>query len=206
MTPTADAPPRGPFLPAAERAELVRKWDRLVHAKIRQFAAGTRRRGGPDYEDLAQEGRLALVRAAARFDPALGWQFQTLAGRCVEHAILSWLRGRRPRGYRSRPGAGPAVVQLSAYAYADGDPVDLADGRPAPDPGPALDAAAVLELAADVLTPRQLEALAALGREGLAGRAAGRRLGLSGARARFLQARAARKLRERLGVGPGEEW
>ncbi|MBV6695899.1 sigma-70 family RNA polymerase sigma factor [Kitasatospora aureofaciens] len=54
----------------------------LVHSLARQFTAQ-----GLDYEDLAQSGKLGLLRAARKFDPLMGIKFSTYATQWVRQMI-----------------------------------------------------------------------------------------------------------------------
>ena len=61
---------------------LMRRHDGLVHVVLRRQS-----RGGVAYEDLLQEGRIALWRAALHFDPQRGAAFSTYAGVAIERRI-----------------------------------------------------------------------------------------------------------------------
>jgi len=56
-----------------------------------------------DYEDLLQEGRLALYQAAEKYDPAKG-KFSSFAARYIRNSIQRILRSEN-RGKRRCPGA-----------------------------------------------------------------------------------------------------
>ena len=47
-------------------------------------------------DDYTQEGAVALLRAAAQFDPSRGVQFLTYAGRAVRYAIIDAIRADNP--------------------------------------------------------------------------------------------------------------
>jgi RNA polymerase sigma factor (sigma-70 family) len=66
----------------------------LVHTILRRQS-----RGGLAYDDLLQEGRIALWLAVLRFDPHRGVAFSTYAGAAIERRIWRAVgRGTRPRG------------------------------------------------------------------------------------------------------------
>jgi RNA polymerase sigma factor (sigma-70 family) len=78
---------------------LMRRHDGLVHVVLRRQS-----RGGVAYEDLLQEGRIALWRAALHFDPQRGAAFSTYAGVAIERQIWRAVaRSTRPQGWLSPP-------------------------------------------------------------------------------------------------------
>jgi len=66
-------------------ARLVRAADPFVASVARQY-----RRWGVSHDDLVQQGRIGLLRAAARFDPARGCRLVTYAGTWVRGEIRSY--------------------------------------------------------------------------------------------------------------------
>ncbi len=78
---------------------LVRQHEGLVHTVLRrQFRAGLA------YEDLLQEGRIALWQAVLHFDPQRGVAFSTYAGVAIERRIWRAVaRANRPQGHRPPP-------------------------------------------------------------------------------------------------------
>ncbi|MFO1536847.1 MAG: sigma-70 family RNA polymerase sigma factor, partial [Actinomycetota bacterium] len=73
---------------SADPESLLRDHDGLVHHVLhRTFAAAT-----SDRDDLLQEGRLGLLEAGQRFDPAVGSSFAGFA--------VPWIRGRMLRYHR----------------------------------------------------------------------------------------------------------
>lgn len=69
------------------------------------------------YEDILQEGRIALCEAARRFDESRGYQFSTYATPRIRGAISHYLRDklftiRLPRGQIKNPHAARVVVSL----------------------------------------------------------------------------------------------
>jgi len=78
---------------------LVRQHEGLVHTVLRrQF------RGDVAYEDLLQEGRIALWQAVLHFDPQRGVAFSTYAGVAIERRIWRAVaRANRPQGHWPPP-------------------------------------------------------------------------------------------------------
>jgi RNA polymerase sporulation-specific sigma factor len=77
--------PQSPFAdPIAVRNRLVEKHVGLVHAVALRFRPSL----GLDYEDLVQEGMLALIRAAELFDPKQGTEFTTYATTTIRHRLI----------------------------------------------------------------------------------------------------------------------
>lgn len=60
----------------------------LVHIIIRRHFSKTQY----DYEDLFQEGCVGLVKAAEKFNPELGFQFSTYAGKLIWGEIRRYIR------------------------------------------------------------------------------------------------------------------
>lgn len=103
-----------------EKERLVLENLGLVEVIMRRTPC-TLRLQGQDWEDAYQAGRVGLVQAAERYDPAIA-SFTTFAWRRVRGALLDWARGAHPmyRAYRSDThGQTPlAVVSLEARALA----------------------------------------------------------------------------------------
>jgi RNA polymerase sigma factor (sigma-70 family) len=78
---------------------LIRRHEGLVHVVLRRQA-----RGGEAYEDLLQEGRIALWRAVLRFDSQRGVTFSTYAGVAIKRRIWDAVaRANRPQGKQTIP-------------------------------------------------------------------------------------------------------
>ena len=74
---------------------LVRQHEGLVHVVLRRQS-----RGGVAYEDLLQEGRIALWQAVLHFDPQRGVAFSTYAGVAIERRIWRAVaRSNRHQGW-----------------------------------------------------------------------------------------------------------
>jgi len=122
-----------PHLEPAEREQLILDHLRLVTAMAVQFQA-TARRVRLDWDDLIQEGRVGLVRAADGYDPeqrasfatyARFWVLSHLILACRQHADLTGLDlDRLPR--KPRP---PTLVPLFPV-------VAFEPGAPCPHHGP----------------------------------------------------------------------
>ena len=48
-----------------------------------------------DQEDLISIGTIGLIKGITTFDASKGARLATYAARCVENAILSWIRGKQ---------------------------------------------------------------------------------------------------------------
>ncbi len=78
---------------------LVRQHEGLVHVVLRRQS-----RGGVVYEDLLQEGRIALWQAVLHFDPHRGVAFSTYAGVAIQRQIWQAVRrANRPQGWLPLP-------------------------------------------------------------------------------------------------------
>ncbi len=74
---------------------LVRRHEGLVHTVLRRQS-----RDGMAYEELLQEGQIALWKAVLGFDPQRGVAFSTYAGRAIRNRIWSVVkRNKRPQGW-----------------------------------------------------------------------------------------------------------
>ena len=71
-------------------------------------------------EDAVAEGNLALVHAAAAFDPNAGVQFSTFATRCIENAVRNmWRTDSREKGRIDRLMSATTPEMLSENAPED---------------------------------------------------------------------------------------
>ena len=194
----------------AARDRLAAKWDGLVLWVVNRWAAhpAVQLLGR---EDAEQAGRLGLLEAAARFDPARGTRFPTYAVPWIEqtirresflcHAVRvpSWIaQGRRP----VRPELAAAAERALACGRLafDEDGAERAAPEPAdPWPGPEeeaerAEAPEVLGRLLALLTRR--ERAVVLGRaRGETLRRLGRRLGVSKQRVAQIQAKGMARMR-----------
>jgi RNA polymerase sigma factor (sigma-70 family) len=87
--------------------ELMRRHEGLVHFILRR-----RVRGDVPYEDLLQEGRIALWQAILHFDPRRGVTFSTYAGAAIRNQMWrAVMRDSRPQGGLSPPArANPLAI------------------------------------------------------------------------------------------------
>lgn len=87
---------------------LVRRHEGLVHTVLRRQA-----RGGVEYAELLQAGRIGLWQAILHFDPHRGVAFSTYAGVAIERRIWRVVaRANRPRG-RPPPPEPPHPLQIA---------------------------------------------------------------------------------------------
>jgi RNA polymerase sigma-B factor len=95
-----------------EEDGLLKRWEPLARLLAHRFA------GAAELEDLEQIARLALLRAARRFDPAYGTQFQTFAVHTIVGHLRHYIRDQAPairiprRWWELRPGLERAREQL----------------------------------------------------------------------------------------------
>jgi len=75
------------YVTPAERDDLIVRHLELV-IRIARFYAATARAARVEFDDLVQEGNLAMVRAADRFNPARGCAFSTYIWMRVQKRIF----------------------------------------------------------------------------------------------------------------------
>jgi RNA polymerase sigma factor (sigma-70 family) len=86
----------------------MRQHEGLVHTVLRRQA-----RGGVEYAELLQAGRIGLWQAVLHFDPSRGVAFSTYAGVAIERWIWRVVaRANRPRG-RLSPSEPPNPRQMA---------------------------------------------------------------------------------------------
>jgi len=91
---------------------LMHRHEGLVHAVLRQQA-----RGGVPYDDLLQEGRIALWQAILHFDPHRGVAFSTYAWVAIQRRIWRAVaQAHRPQGRLSLPES-PDPLEAAAAAW-----------------------------------------------------------------------------------------
>lgn len=152
----------------------------LVHRLARQLCGFTN--GALDYDDLAQEGMIGLIKAADRFDPSRGVQFITYAYLAVRRHLLRVINRQSE-----------APLSLDAPA-ADGLP-PLGETIAAPAPGDSADLCDVRALV-DRLPDPQRRVIVWRYWEGLSLREAGGQIGVSGEWARRIEQKALQSLRQ----------
>lgn len=109
-------PLKGPAVFACAQAgcrtcleQLMRQHEGLVHHVLRRQASGM-----ATYDDVLQEGRIALWQAILRFDPQRGVAFSTYAGAAIQYRIWDTAQWAAP------PIAKPLVDSAS-------DPLEVVD-------------------------------------------------------------------------------
>jgi RNA polymerase sigma factor (sigma-70 family) len=224
-------------LPAAELAALVTRYRtsgdrrierRLVEANLRlvlTIARDFARPGGPELDDLIQEGMLGLVEAVRRFDPTKGASLPTYAGYWIRAFISKFLmenvrivrvvrtRAQRAAFYRGEIEGGEVSLEASVSREAQDRARTLHERLADPHPG-ADEQLATAELAqralaaVERLKPRlQPRDVTILSRRMLAEtprscRAIGAQLALSGERVRQIEDGLRTWLRRQLSEGP----
>jgi RNA polymerase sigma factor (sigma-70 family) len=149
-------------------------------------------------EDLVQEGRVALWRAAARFDEGRGLTFLTFAGRWVDHVMWNFVQ-RKSNLVRFPRGQPIGMVFLDALMPGDEEttmhavislPVDAEEGWAAEDAHVRLMAGFEA-----VLTPREKAVLWAVLVEGRTQRALAPEWGVTHTMIQQVVAKGIKKLR-----------
>jgi RNA polymerase sigma factor (sigma-70 family) len=207
QSPRADAPP------CAGPKELL---IRTALPKARYLAGKYSRYGGVDFDDLFQEGCLAIVLAVDHYDAALS-SFAAFASVCIRHAVTRYIYDHRTvvrlplwqqnaKARREGKAGRVRCHSLDAPLLADDSSVTWLDTLSAPSPSEHNEfnsnrrLLAELLHAIDVLPPRAREVLRAryFNERGLTRIAHG--LGVSYERARQLEAEALDLLRRILAV------
>ncbi len=165
--------------------------DRLAASNMRLVAWVVKQHfphvlGTDAYDDVLQEGAVALLRAAEYFDPSRGVKFSTYATRAIWGQVARFLQaeGRRPMTLPFGPESEPA------------------DGRPGPGEGVDADLPGRVEAALARLPERHRHVIQARFWGGKTLAEAGAELRVTRERARQLEALGLAELR---GVDPGLE-
>jgi RNA polymerase sigma factor (sigma-70 family) len=108
---------------------LILENEKLVHYVAKRY------KGLDQYEDLAQEGMIGLIKAAQRFDPTKGFMFSSFATPFIKGEILHYLRDKGstikiPRNNARRL----TVLSIDAKVVGLETPVSMVDAIPAPAP------------------------------------------------------------------------
>lgn len=96
---------------AQEREEMILANKPLVMVIAKKYSIITHTCAVIDFDDLVQEGEVALIKAVDAFDPTLGFKFSTLAypyisgniQKFVDKNISQWHRPRNGQGYYPIP-------------------------------------------------------------------------------------------------------
>jgi RNA polymerase sigma factor (sigma-70 family) len=184
---------------AAAGGRIVTLNERLVYNMAHRYRAHA---GLLEFEDLVQEGRIALLYAARKFQPERGWQFSTYA--------IHWIRGAISRAVKEEALATQRPYPVRPCAQRTSPSADLiADARDEmQDRHDRIFAARMLTCHDRLFAAQMLDGLDSPTeravieiRYGLGGRppgtlsAVGETLGISRAGVRQIEARALRKLR-----------
>src|SRR5262245_52761347 len=155
---------------------------------------------GDEIEEAIAVAAFGMVRAAQRFDPALGKRFTTYAAWWCRQAVQHWRGKEQRRGFRwITPAAMAPLVSLDA-ASEDLSVRGLLEAR---DPDPSDAAASGLDAVSAVaaavrLTPPQGRVLACMYLDGLSRGETAERLGITRRAVADAQTRGVRRLREAL--------
>jgi RNA polymerase sigma factor for flagellar operon FliA len=153
-----------------------------------------------DSDDLASAAFLGLIDAVDRFEPGRGVPFEAYASLRIRGAIIDEIRRTDERG-RAAAGAEakPRTLSLDGLVEDDWRPF-LGTDDGVDDKFEQEDLCGRVEGALQVLPPRQREVLARYYADALTLREAGKRMGISEARACQLHGRAIVNLRRALSV------
>lgn len=155
-----------------------------------------------DFDDLMQEGRLALLRAYERFDPSANNKLLTYATIFIHRAMGEHARGfAHPVRYPRQRGQVRLAVQRISFGEPlfDGATRTWSEVLAAPEPdleySPAGDLMALVEKALKKLTPKQRAVINARFIYGRKLREIGEELGVTRERVRQIEVKALRLLR-----------
>ena len=194
---------------SASRCALIERYAPMATAVARRMRVPTGALLGRD--DVESAALIGLIDAVDRYDPARGVPFEGYAGLRIRGAILDELRrvDDRSRGERRRarvdvadtePEIGAYGVTMSLDMLLESGDRDWAADDDATDRYDDQDLRMRVESALRCLPPRQREVLARYYADELTLREAGKRMGISEARACQLHGRAIFNLRRALEV------
>ena len=183
---------------ASARALLIERYVPLARAVAHGVRAGWT--VVVDADDLSSAAALGLIDAVDRFAPDRGVPFEAYAGLRIRGAVIDELRrlGDRPRGSEAEERARTVSLDdlveddWNAHVASTDDGIDERYERE--------DLRGRVEGALELLPPRQREVLTRYYGDALTLREAGRRMGISEARACQLHGRAIDNLRRALAV------
>ena len=182
---------------ASSRAALIERYIPLARTLSRRV----RMVDTPlaDADDLASAAFLGLIDAVDRFEPGRGVPFEAYASLRIRGAIIDELRRTDERGRSAVAVDKPRMLSLDDLVEDDWRPF-LATDDPVDDRFEHEDLCGRVEGALKSLPPRQREVLARYYSDALTLREAGKRMGISEARACQLHGRAIFNLRRALSV------
>ena len=178
------------------RARLIEQYVPLAQA----IARGMRVASGAlmDADDVRSAASLGLIDAVDRFDPSRGVPFEAYAAQRIRGSVIDEVRRIGDRRRAEDAAAAMRTVPLETVAKAGWDVRD--EGEPLDAPFEREDLRARIESALASLPTRQREVLVRYYAEALTLREAGRRMGVSEARACQLHGKAIQNLRRALSV------
>lgn len=106
---------------AQEREKMILENKGLVLNVAKKYSSITHTCAVIDFDDLIQEGELALIKAVDAFDPTLGFKFSTLAYPYISGSIQTFVDKNISQWHRPRNGPGyyPIPVETSMDAPRD---------------------------------------------------------------------------------------
>lgn len=181
---------------ADARCALIERYATLATSLARGVRPAT---ALADRDDLESAALIGLIDAVDRFQPDRGVPFEAYASLRIRGAVVDELRRVDERGRSARHDESTAPVSLDALLERGAtEPAAADDG--VHDRFEAEDLRARVQSALACLPPRQREVLARYYGEALTLREAGKRMGISEARACQLHGRAIQNLRRTLAV------
>ncbi len=185
---------------AEARAVLIERYVPLARAIARgmRVAADTLM----DADDVRSAASFGLIDAVDRFDPSRGVPFEAYAARRIRGSVIDEVRRVGDRSRTEDAASAVRTVSLDALIDEDWHGVGAGEGDDLDAPFEREDLRGRVERALRDLPPRQREVLVRYYAEALTLREAGRRMGVSEARACQLHGRAIQNLRRALSVSP----
>src|SRR5574344_242267 len=97
---------------AQEREEMILANKPLVMVIAKKYSSITHTCAVIDFDDLIQEGELALIKAVDAFDPTLGFKFSTLAYPYISGNIQKFVDKNISQWHRPREGSNYATIPV----------------------------------------------------------------------------------------------
>lgn len=122
---------------AQEREEMILSNKPLILNIAKKYAIVTHTCAVIDFDDLIQEGELALIKAVDCFDPTLGFKFSTLAYPYISGSIQKFVDKNISQWHRPRNGKGyypiPMETSMDMPSPGNGDKNDMSNEEGAED-------------------------------------------------------------------------